>query len=160
MKSRRRVNSDVILLMSFSRKIKKRIVFIALLAIPLSACIYWALKNRSHRFFVIAPGATVALNGVTLPDAAVYHSGEGVWLISLNHGNEWYAYTRDDGSLYTCNSPLRISLPRSLLLVKDEDLPCVRFSDVKVFNPRLIVLSDSIEFDSHEHRGRIRVTWT
>jgi hypothetical protein len=146
--------------MPFSRKIKRRIILIAVFAIPLSACAYWALKNRSHRFFVAVPGVTVALNGVTLSDAAVYRSGEGVWLITLNNGNEWYAYTRDDASLYTCNSPLRISLPRSLLLIKDEDLPCVRFSDVKAFNPHLVVLSHSIEFDSHEQRGRIRVTWS
>jgi hypothetical protein len=146
--------------MHLSRKIKRRIIFIALLSIPLSACAYWALKNRSHRFFVIVPGVTVALNGVSLSDAAVYRSAEGVWLISLNSGNEWYAYTRDDASLYTCNSPLRISLRRSLLLVKDEDLPCIRFSDVKAFNPHLVVLSQSIEFDSHERRGRIRVTWS
>ena len=75
--------------MQFSRKIKKRIIFIALLAIPLSACAYWALKNRSHRFFVIVPGVTVALNGIAVSDAAVYRSGERVWLISLNDGNEW-----------------------------------------------------------------------
>jgi hypothetical protein len=146
--------------MRFSRKIKKRIIFIALLAIPLSVFAYWALKNRSHRFFVAVPDTTVALNGITLSDAAVYRSGEGVWLISLNNGNEWYAYTRDDASLYTCNSPLRISLPRSLLLVKDEVLPCIHFSDVKAFNPHLVVLWHSIEFDSHERRGRIRVTWS
>jgi hypothetical protein len=146
--------------MPFSRKIKKRIVLLALLAISFSACAYWALKNRAHRFFVTVPGVTVTLNGVMLSDAAVYRSGEGVWLISVNNGNEWYAYTRDDASLYTCNSPLRISLPRSLLLVKDEDLPCVRFSDVKAFDPHLLVLWHSIEFDSHEQRGRIRVIWS
>ena len=106
------------------------------------------------------PGVTIALNGHTLPDAAVYRSAEGVWLISLNSGNEWYAYTRDDALLYTCNAPLRISLPRSLLLIKDEPLPCVSFSDVKAFNPHLAVTSQSIEFDSHERLGRIRVTWS
>jgi hypothetical protein len=110
-----RVMPAVISLMQFSRKIKRRIIFIALLAIFLSVCAYWALKNSSHRFFVIVPGVTVALNDVTLSDAAVYHSAEGVWLISLNGGNEWYAYTRDDASLYTCKSPWRISLPRSYL---------------------------------------------
>jgi hypothetical protein len=147
--------------MPLSRKTKRRLVLLAaLLAIPVAVAAYWALKNKSHRFFRATPNVAVALNGVPVSDASVYRSGEGVWLIDLNRGNEWYAYTDDDSMLYTCKQPWHLSLPRSLLLVKDEVLPCIPFSPVKAFDPHLTVTRGSIEFDSHEHRGRIRVTWS
>ena len=146
--------------MTFGRKTKRIFASLLLvLAIPIGVSAYWFLKNKSHRFFRASSDASVTLNGVSQPNASLYRSDEGVWLIDLDQRNEWYAYTREDARLYTCKRPRHLPLPRSLLHIYDDSLPCVGFNDLKAFNPNLTVTAQSIEFDSHEHRGRIRVTW-
>jgi hypothetical protein len=120
--------------------------------------LYFAWKHAPERFYRRAPATLVAIDGTTVPGAGVYRSSRDVWLIDMGNGTEWYAYTRDNRRLYTCKAPQRISLPRSLYLLKDE-LPCIQFTDVKSFNPHPIFTSQSIEFDSHEQRGRVKVTW-
>lgn len=160
MLSPRPVNSGVGLLMNLLRTTRKRIVFIIGVAIAFAAGIvlYFTWKHAPERFYRRAAATLVAINGGNVPGAVVYRSSRDIWLIDMGNGTESYAYTPDDQRLYTCKAPQRVSLPRALYLLKDE-LPCVQFTDVKSFNPQRRATSRSIEFDSHEGRGRVKVSW-
>jgi hypothetical protein len=117
------------------------------------------VKNKSHRLFVQVPGTTVTLDGTTEDDTFVYRSASNIWLMSLNGESEWYAYSKDDQELFTCQIPQWIPLPRALFLTKGVLLPCVPFTEAKAYDSHLVVTPEWIEFDSFEKRGRIRLIW-
>jgi hypothetical protein len=144
--------------MNFLRK-HRRIIYVVgiVITVGIAAVLYVAAKHSPHRLFKRDGSVSIALNGAQVSDAGAYRSSQNVWLIDMGTGTEWYGYS-DDHYLLKCQPPQRIPLPGSLYLLKDE-LPCVLFSDVKASNPRLVVTSNSIEFDSHEHRGRVRITF-
>src|SRR6185369_12093422 len=143
----------------FLRKYR-RIVYVIAVAttVAISVALYIAAKRSPNSLFKRDAAVTVALNNITLLDARAYRSSQNIWLIDMGNGTEWYGYVRDDQYLMTCQPPQRIPLPRSLYLWKDE-LPCIHFSDVKESNPHLLITVQSIEFDSREHRGRVKITW-
>ena len=128
---------------------------IAILTVISSAAC--ATKDSSPHLFSRDRAVTIALNNTDVPDSRVYRAAN-IWLIDTGNGSEWYGYVRDDKFLLTCKSPQRIPLGSSIYLLKDV-LPCVPFTDVKAFNPHLLVTSQSIEFDSFENRGRVKATW-
>jgi len=143
----------------FSRKYRRIIyVLAALIVAAIVAVSYFGAKYSPNRLFTRDSTVTVSLNGEIAPNAQAYRSAQGVWLIDMGNGTEWYGYLRDDQYLMTCQPPLRIPLPRSLYLMRDV-LPCVHFGEVMASNPHLLVTPQSIEFDSREHRGRVKVTW-
>ena len=121
--------------------------------------LYYGLRNAPQRLFVCWSPPSVSVNGITVPGARAYRSLNGVWLIDMGSGDEWYAYLRDEDWLLTCQAPRVISLPHSLYLVENEVLPCIPFNNLKSFNPHPLSTTKSIEFDSHEYRGRVKLIW-
>jgi hypothetical protein len=139
--------------------VRRRGIYLVAVVVVAAIAIALYAANRSGRLYIRHRKVTITLNNVIAPNARAYRSSENIWLIDMGSGTEWYGYVPDDKFLMLCKAPQRIPLPWSIFLVK-EVLPCVHFSEVKASNPHLLVTSQSIEFDSFEDRGRIKITFT
>jgi hypothetical protein len=139
--------------------VRRRGIYLAAVVVAAAIAIALYAANRSGRLYIRDTKVTIVLNNVTVPNARAYRSSEQIWLIDMGNGTEWYGYVRDDRYLMLCHSPQRVPLPWSMYMLK-EVLPCIGFNGVKAFDPHLLVTSQSIEFDSAEDRGRIKITFT
>jgi hypothetical protein len=54
-----------------------------LLSSILGVFLYFGLKNAPERLFLQVSEPVIALNGNAIPDASVYRSSRGVWLIDM-----------------------------------------------------------------------------
>ena len=128
-------------------------------AFIIGTVLHYELRNAKQRFFLQSWQPVVSLNDMPVDNARAYRSIQGIWLIDMGNETEWYVYLRQEDHLLTCNVKTVARIPGALYFVRDETLPCVPFSEVMAFNPHRLSTSNSIEFDSHEHRGRVRLTW-
>lgn len=147
--------------MWFCKLIVRSFAYISSAAITfvLGCTAYVGLKNASNRLFLGVSEIEISLNNVELAQSRIYESSSGLLLIDTGNGDEWYANERDERTLYTCRAPQSVLLPHALYLLKDEVLPCIHYSEVKASDPHLEMNSHSIEFDSYQQRGRMRVVW-